>query len=57
MIGGIGVLIWLPARARTHPDDIDIVAHDPEAVAEDRARTELGTACTQLWLSRAAWRV
>ncbi len=34
VIGGIGVLIWLPARARTLPDDIDIVAHDPEAVAE-----------------------
>ncbi len=31
VIGGIGVLIWLPARARTHPDDIDIVAHDPTA--------------------------
>src|SRR5215213_2212834 len=28
VIGGIGVLIWLPARARTHPDDIDLVAHD-----------------------------
>jgi EmrB/QacA subfamily drug resistance transporter len=35
VIGGIGVLIWLPARARTHPDDIDLVAHDPQAVAED----------------------
>jgi len=35
VIGGVGVLIWLPARARTHPDDIDIVAHDPDAVAED----------------------
>jgi EmrB/QacA subfamily drug resistance transporter len=34
VIGGIGVLIWLPARARTHPDDIDIVAHDPDAVTE-----------------------
>jgi len=34
VIGGIGVLIWLPARARTHPDDIDLVAHDPEAVVE-----------------------
>ena len=31
VIGGIGVLIWLPARARTHPDDIDIVAHEPTA--------------------------
>jgi EmrB/QacA subfamily drug resistance transporter len=28
VIGAIGVLIWLPARARTHPDDIDLVAHD-----------------------------
>jgi hypothetical protein len=35
VIGGIGVVIWLPARARTHPDDIDLVAHDPDAVAED----------------------
>jgi EmrB/QacA subfamily drug resistance transporter len=35
VIGGVGVLIWLPARARAHPDDIDIVAHDPDAVAED----------------------
>jgi DHA2 family multidrug resistance protein-like MFS transporter len=35
VIGGIGVLIWLPARARTHPDDIDLVAHDPTAVTED----------------------
>jgi EmrB/QacA subfamily drug resistance transporter len=34
-VGGISVLIWLPARARTHPDDIDLVAHDPaEAIAE-----------------------
>jgi hypothetical protein len=28
VVGGIGVLIWLPARARTHPDDIDDVAQD-----------------------------
>jgi len=34
VIGAIGVLIWLPARARTHPDDLDAVAHDP-AVAGD----------------------
>jgi hypothetical protein len=34
-VGGIGALIWLPARARTHPDDIDLVAHDPtETIAE-----------------------
>src|SRR3954464_2189003 len=34
-IGAIGVLVWLPARARTHPDDLDLVAHDPEeAIAE-----------------------
>jgi EmrB/QacA subfamily drug resistance transporter len=37
VIGGIGVLIWLPARARTHPDDIDIVAHDPSGVIDPRA--------------------
>jgi hypothetical protein len=35
VIGGIGVLIWLPARARTHPDDIDLVAQAPEDVTED----------------------
>ena len=33
VIGAIGVLVWLPARARTHPDDIDLVAHDPAASA------------------------
>jgi len=37
IIGGIGVLVWLPARARTHPDDIDLVAHDPAAVADEVA--------------------
>jgi EmrB/QacA subfamily drug resistance transporter len=35
VIGGIGVIIWLPARARTHPDDIDAVAHDPDALDDD----------------------
>ena len=35
VIGAIGVLIWLPARARTHPDDIDLVAQDPDAIVED----------------------
>jgi EmrB/QacA subfamily drug resistance transporter len=35
VVGGIAVLIWLPARARTHPDDVDLVAQDPEeAIAE-----------------------
>jgi hypothetical protein len=34
VIGAIGVLVWLPARARPHPDDIDIVAQDPEAAVE-----------------------
>jgi EmrB/QacA subfamily drug resistance transporter len=34
-IGAVSALIWLPARARTHPDDLDLVAHDPEeAIAE-----------------------
>ncbi len=37
VIGGIGVVIWLPARARTHPDDIDLVAHDPSVVIDPRA--------------------
>jgi hypothetical protein len=35
VIGGIGTLIWLPARARTHPDDIDEVVRDGEAVLDD----------------------
>jgi EmrB/QacA subfamily drug resistance transporter len=35
VIGGIGTLIWLPSRARTHPDDIDVVAHDPDGVVDD----------------------
>jgi EmrB/QacA subfamily drug resistance transporter len=30
LFGAIGALIWLPARARAHPDDLDFVAHDPE---------------------------
>jgi EmrB/QacA subfamily drug resistance transporter len=34
VIGGIATLIWLPARARTHPDDIDVVAHDGQAMAD-----------------------
>ena len=38
VIGGIGVLIWLPARARTHPDDVDLAARSPEVIADD-ART------------------
>ena len=38
VIGAIGVLVWLPARARTHPDDIDLVAHDPAAIAVAVAR-------------------
>ncbi len=40
VIGAIGVLVWLPARARTHPDDIDLVAHDPAASALAGARVE-----------------
>jgi len=35
VIGAIGVLVWLPARARTHPDDLDIVVQDPAAVVDD----------------------
>src|SRR4029079_1068764 len=34
-VGAIGVVKWLPARARTHPDDIDLVAHDPEAAVAE----------------------
>jgi EmrB/QacA subfamily drug resistance transporter len=35
VIGGIGVLVWLPARARPHPDDIDVSEPDPDAVTDD----------------------
>jgi Na+/melibiose symporter-like transporter len=35
VIGGIGALIWLPARARAHPDDVDVIEPDPDAVAGD----------------------
>jgi hypothetical protein len=43
-IGGIGVLIWLPARARTHPDDLDLVAHEPDvAVTAEVATTAVGS--------------
>jgi hypothetical protein len=36
VIGAIGVLIWLPARARTHPDDVAAEALDAaRAVADD----------------------
>jgi EmrB/QacA subfamily drug resistance transporter len=47
VIGGIGVLIWLPARARTHPDDIDLVAHDPEATVAAELEPS-GTPAAQL---------
>jgi hypothetical protein len=43
VIGGIGVLVWLPARARTHPDDIDVVAHDPAGLADELVHTEAVT--------------
>ena len=35
MIGGIGVLVWLPARARPHPDDVDEIEHELEVVTDD----------------------
>jgi hypothetical protein len=35
VIGGIGVLVWLPARAGAHPDDVDVVEPSPEAVTDD----------------------
>jgi EmrB/QacA subfamily drug resistance transporter len=34
VIGGIATLVWLPARARTHPDDIDLVARDGQVVVD-----------------------
>jgi EmrB/QacA subfamily drug resistance transporter len=44
VIGGIGVLVWLPARARTHPDDIDLIAHDPTVVVDERAVVPVSSA-------------
>jgi Na+/melibiose symporter-like transporter len=35
VIGGIGVLVWLPARAGPHPDDVDEIAHEMEVVTDD----------------------
>jgi EmrB/QacA subfamily drug resistance transporter len=35
VIGGIGALVWLPARARTHPDDVDEIERGLEVVADD----------------------
>jgi Na+/melibiose symporter-like transporter len=35
VLGAIGVLIWLPARARAHPDDIDVIEPALDAVAAD----------------------
>jgi EmrB/QacA subfamily drug resistance transporter len=35
VIGGIGVLVWLPARARPHPDDVDEIEHEMEVVTDD----------------------
>ena len=35
VIGGIGVLVWLPARARPHPDDVDEIDHEMEVVTDD----------------------
>jgi EmrB/QacA subfamily drug resistance transporter len=44
LIGAVGVLVWLPARARTHPDDIDLVAHDPSVVVDEPAAVAVTTA-------------
>jgi EmrB/QacA subfamily drug resistance transporter len=43
VIGGIGVVIWLPARARTHPDAIDAVVHEPEPVGDGLAQASAGS--------------
>jgi EmrB/QacA subfamily drug resistance transporter len=34
LLGGIGALIWLPARARPHPDDVEGPPPMPESEAE-----------------------
>jgi EmrB/QacA subfamily drug resistance transporter len=43
VIGAIGVLIWLPARARTHPDDVAAEALDARAAADDDDLTRIAT--------------
>jgi hypothetical protein len=35
VIGGIGVLVWLPARARPNPDDVDEIEPGLEVVTDD----------------------
>jgi Na+/melibiose symporter-like transporter len=37
VIGGISALVWLPSRARIHPDDIDLLAHDPGVLDDESA--------------------
>jgi EmrB/QacA subfamily drug resistance transporter len=32
VIGGIATLVWLPARARAHPDDADVIEPDADLV-------------------------
>jgi hypothetical protein len=34
VLGAIGVLLWLPARARPHPDDVEGAPPMPESEAE-----------------------
>jgi EmrB/QacA subfamily drug resistance transporter len=35
VIGGVATLIWLPARARAHPDDLDVIEPDLDAVVQE----------------------
>jgi EmrB/QacA subfamily drug resistance transporter len=37
VIGGIATLVWLPARARAHPDDADVIEPDADVVDADLA--------------------
>jgi EmrB/QacA subfamily drug resistance transporter len=37
VLGGIGALVWLPARARAHPDDLDVIEPDTEVLDDDLA--------------------
>ena len=54
VIGGIGVLVWLPAHARPHPDDVDEIEHEMEIVTDDAltaSATPAGGVMVMRWIS------
>jgi EmrB/QacA subfamily drug resistance transporter len=42
VIGGVATLVWLPARARAHPDDLDVIEPDLDAVVQDGLADDAG---------------